>query len=171
MNSSRKQSNIVARLTVEFSSGKREAFEIYTNASFEKFYHLYVFTSLRKKSPKSIPTQNRNYSQALRPTFHLTGLEGMLALISDSFRVKADPIKSSKIVIYKKRLYTKLLTMAPDTLPGGGLPIAKNMHLRPVISAHGLNTSIKVSHRQEKELRKFFLPNLVGARAEVNADA
>lgn len=150
-----KKSNVVARLTVEFQSGLRESVEIHTDASFNQFFNQYRFISARKKLPKEIATFNRSYSQTLPRGFNQSGLEGMLSLITNSYRAKTNPVVKSKLVIYKKRLYRQLLTIAPDQLPGGGLPIAARTGLGPVIPKWDKAAPIRISRNQERESRIF----------------
>lgn len=146
------KSMIVARLTVTFESSKRDMIEIHTDASFAVFFHRYTCTSARKKSPKEIPTHNRNYATDTMATE--AGLLGVLDIISTSYQTRKDPVKSHKLVIYKKRMYRNFFSCEPASLPGGCASYGKSK-LGSVIRPYNPNAPMKVSRVQERESRIF----------------
>lgn len=111
--------SVIARLSIEYKSGRREAIEIQAGATFHAFYSCYLYTSKRKKVIQS--TQNRNYHN--NPAYASAGLVGVEKIVRSSWKAQQDPVTSTSIKIYKKRLYKKMLTCAPDQL-GSGLALA-----------------------------------------------
>lgn len=118
----------IARLTITYQSGRREAVEIHADSSFHAFYHWYLYTSKVKKT--LISTRSRTWYGQISYTSQ-AGLPDVLIAVGKSFRTHKDPITSSKIVIYKKRLYKKFMSLPADELPGG-LPKVVHMDDRRI---------------------------------------
>lgn len=108
---------IVARLNIQYKDGTREAVEIHKDSTFSAFYFLYTYISARKKTALMMPSRSRTYHGAL-PAQEL-GLAGVLELIKASYRCRTNPVISSAIRVYQKRVYKAMLNMAPDEL---GMP-------------------------------------------------
>lgn len=109
---------VIARLTIEYRSTRREAIEIHADSTFHAFYKWYHYTGKIKKTLAS--TLNRNFSGSPVPAS--AGLVYVESLVRKSWKAQQDPVIKATIKIYKKRLYKKFLTCGPDQL-GKGLPV------------------------------------------------
>jgi hypothetical protein len=99
--------HIVARLSIVSADGT-SFYEIYDNSSFYRFYKFYFAKRGTRKRREGEFHRNRNEAKSLE--------ELRDRLIK---RWKGAPVLSSKITIYRKKLYKKFLTCPPDELPGG----------------------------------------------------
>jgi hypothetical protein len=99
--------HIVARLSIVTADGT-SFYEIHDNSTFYRFYKFYFAKRGTRKRREGEFHRNRNEAKSLE--------ELQAHLIK---RWKGATVLSSKITIYRKKLYKKFLTCPTDELPGG----------------------------------------------------
>ena len=98
--------DVVARLTIERANNTRMIVEIHQDATFSSFFHFFAQTGKRWSTKAHIRTSNRNDAP---------GLESLAQKLSLS-QSPSNPITNTRIKIYRKRAYRKLLSLRPDEL-------------------------------------------------------
>lgn len=125
MNEGKKKIKVVARMTiVKRGSSKRLIVEIHEDATFNQFYRWY--SQEGRKHKRFMRGSQRNDGLQFTRAQSRPGLE-VLAERQQSFN---KDIEKVTIKIFQKRIYTRLLTCAPDAL-GNGMPVATSHNLRP----------------------------------------
>lgn len=107
---------VVARLTVTRADGKTTIVEIQADATFHSFYRFYQQQGRRRSTKTLFRTANRNaYLPTVNAHLHQPGLH----VIERQLRVlfaKSNPVVDTKLRIFKKRAYKKLINSAPTGL-------------------------------------------------------
>ncbi|MCI0551286.1 MAG: hypothetical protein L0287_10045 [Anaerolineae bacterium] len=105
---SNSKSNVVARLTVIRQNGRRVIVEVHRDATFHQFYRFYVQEGKRWSTKRQVRTASRNESLPVINThLHKPGLD-VIEIRLKSFQKTSNPVMSSKLQIFRKRLYKKL---------------------------------------------------------------
>lgn len=121
------KSKIAARLTMTKRSGRKTIMEVHEDAGWSTFYSWYEQDGRRKK----VFLRHSDRNNCGNPYRQEPGLEQVAAKqkeIFDNLARHPNPkhaafwamqqIVEIRIKVFKKRLYRKLLTCAPDELPG-----------------------------------------------------
>ena len=98
--------DVVARLTVTRANNEKVIVEVNENATFSNFYVFFKQTGNRRSTKAHIRTSNRNDAP---------GLESLAQKLS-LCQSQSNPITNTRIKIYRKRAYRKLLSLRPDEL-------------------------------------------------------
>lgn len=110
------KNNVIARLTVTRQDGKKTIVEVHPGATFHSFYQVYVQTGRRWSTKRQVRVASRNEGlMAINAHRQTPGLEAFAARIA-VFKSVSNPITSSKIKIFKKRVYKRLLAATPESL-------------------------------------------------------
>lgn len=108
--------NVIARLTVIRQNGRRAIVEIHRDATFHQFYRFHVQDGKRWSTKTQVRTASRNEALPVINThLHQPGLD-VIEKRLQVFQQQSNPVVSSKIRIFKKRLYKKLCTAQPAEL-------------------------------------------------------
>lgn len=108
--------SLVARLTVTRQNGRRVIVEVHADATFSRFYKFHVQDGNRWSTKTEVRTASRNeYLPVINTHLHQPGLDVIDARLK-VFNKTSNPVVSSKIRIFKKRLYKKLVSARPDEL-------------------------------------------------------
>ena len=102
---------VIARLTVSRANGRRTIVEIHADASFHSFYHFFVQEGKRRSTRQYLRAANRNEGMFLR-NYGLGAIEEKLHI----YQNKSNPIVDSRLRVFKKRAYRRLLTISPDQI-------------------------------------------------------
>lgn len=107
---------LVASLTVIRENGRRTIVEIHRDATFHQFFRFFVQDGNRWSTKTEVRTASRNEGlPIINAHLHKPGLE-VIERRLHIFNKSSNPVVSSKIRIFKKRLYKKLLSARPDEL-------------------------------------------------------
>jgi len=111
-----KKSNVIARLTIIRTDGKKTIVEVQPGATFHAFYRVYVQEGRRWSTKRQVRVASRNEGlMATNAHLQTPGLEAFAKRIA-VFQSTTNPVVSSKIQIIKKRVYRRLLAAAPEAL-------------------------------------------------------
>ena len=105
------KARVIARLTVTRANGDRTIVAVYENATFGKFFHFFVQKGNRRSAKKHLRSSWRN--EGIVPG--AIGLEGIAWKLA-KVQSEANPVTDSKIKVFRKRIYTRLLSCSPDQL-------------------------------------------------------
>ena len=107
---------VIARLTVTRADGKKTIVEVQPGATFHSFYQVYVQNGRRWSTKRWVRVASRNEGlMAINAHLQAPGLEAFAKRIA-VFQSTTNPVVSSKIQIFKKRTYRRLLAAAPESL-------------------------------------------------------
>lgn len=110
------KSNVVARLTVIRQNGRRVIVEVHRDATFHQFYHFHIQDGKRWSTKRLVRTASRNESlPVLNTHLHKPGLVVIETRLKN-FQKISNPGVSSKLQIFRKRLYKKLCNAQPAEL-------------------------------------------------------
>ena len=98
--------DVIARLTVTRANNEKVIVEVNENATFSNFYIFFKQTGKRWSTKAHIRTSNRNDAP---------GLESLAQKLS-LCQSPSNPITNTRIKIYRKRAYRRLLSLRPDEL-------------------------------------------------------
>jgi len=109
------KSNVVARLTITRTDGKKTIVEVSADASFHKFFRYFRQQGNRRSTKELIRVANRNEGIPLPSARERPGLDLILKRLAN-YQSESNPIVATKLRIIKKRAYRKLLSARPDEL-------------------------------------------------------
>ena len=98
--------DVVARLTVTRANNEKVIVEVNENATFSNFYIFFKQTGKRWSTKAHVRTSNRNDAPGLE------SLAQKLTLCQS----QSNPITNTRIKIYRKRAYRRLLSLRADEL-------------------------------------------------------
>ena len=98
--------DVIARLTVTRANNEKVIVEVNENATFSNFYIFFKQTGKRWSTKAHVRTSNRNDAP---------GLESLAQKLS-LCQSPSNPITNTRIKIYRKRAYRRLLSLRPDEL-------------------------------------------------------
>lgn len=111
---------VIARLTAFRKNGNRTIVEVRADSTFASFYHFSVQQGNRRSTRQSLRSGCRTEGSG----FGLAGLDAIAQKLS-IYSAQSNPVIQIKLQIFKKRLYKRLLSVAPDQL---GLTVS-NCHI------------------------------------------
>jgi hypothetical protein len=113
--SNHSKSEVVARLTVTRTDGRKTIVEVSADASFHSFYRYFRQEGNRRRTKQLIRVSNRNEGIPLPSAREMPGLDLILKRLM-KYQGESNPIVSHRLRIIKKRAYRKLLRARPDEL-------------------------------------------------------